>query len=231
MNRKEAKDLSGQLVAVRDPSSAAAEAYRGLRTNLIYASADNPPKTVLLTSPGPREGKSTSCANLGVSLARAEQKTLIIDCNQRAPVMHKIFGADSFTGLANALVKKRDLHDVTQSMLPYLDLVAAGPTTPDPAELLASRPFSELIARARQDYDYVLLDAPPVNSYSDPAILAPQVDGVLLVFDARKTRRKTLLYSVRTLEAVGANILGSITNNTKGAKGSGLSYASGQYRA
>ena len=231
MRRKAtSKDLSGQLVAVRDPSSAAAEAYRGLRTNLIYASADDPPKVVLLTSPNPREGKSISCANLGVALARAEQKTLIMDCDLRDPVMHKIFGADSFTGLASALVKKRDLHQVTQPMLPHLDLVAAGPMTPDPAELLASQSFSELMAHARQDYDYVLLDAPAMNIYSDPAILAPRADGVLLVFDERKTRRKTLLYCVRNLEAVDANIIGTIANNIRGSKDASLHYASSKSR-
>ena len=224
-------DLSEHLVTVRDPAGAAAEAYRSLRTNLIYASADDPPKVVLFTSPGPREGKSTSCANLGVTLARAGKNTLIIDCDLRDPAMHKIFGTNRLPGLVNALVEKRDLHEVLQTMLPHLELLAAGPTTPDPAELLASRQFAELIARVRQGYDYVLLDVPAANVFSDPAILAPQVDGVLLVLDSYKTRRGALRESTRRLDSVGANLMGCIMNNAESPKGVSSLYAAGKSRA
>lgn len=231
--RKEAaiNDLSEHLVTVRDPAGAAAEAYRSLRTNLIYASADAPPKVVLLTSPGPREGKSTSCANLGVTLARAGKNTLIIDCDLHDPTMHEIFGTSPRPGLVNALVEKRDLHEVSQTMLPHLELLAAGPMTPDPAELLTSQQFAELIARVRRGYDYVLLDAPAVNVFSDPAILAPQADGVLLVLDSRETRREALRESTRRLEAVGANLMGCVMNNAERFRSAGPPYVAGRPRA
>lgn len=224
-------DLAEHLVTVRDPAGAAAEAYRSLRTNLIYASADDPPKVVLLASPGPREGKSTSCANLGVALARAGKSTLVVDCDLRDPAMHEIFGTTSSPGLVNALVERCDLHEASQTMLPHLELLAAGASTPDPAELLASRQFAELIARARRAYDYVLLDAPAVNVFSDPAIVAPQVDGVLLVLDSHKTRREALRESTRRLEAVGANLLGCVMNNAEGPKGANSPYVAGRPRA
>lgn len=224
-------DLSEHLVTVRDPAGAAAEAYRSLRTNLIYASADDPPKVVLLASPGPREGKSTSCANLGVTLARAGKNTLIVDCDLREPSMHEIFNTNPSPGLVNALVEKRDLHEVSQTMLPHLELLAAGSVTPDPAELLASRLFAQLIDRVRRGYDYVLLDAPAVNVFSDPATLAPQVDGVLLVLNSHKTRREALRESTRRLKAVGANLMGCIMNNAEVPKGASSSYIARRPRA
>lgn len=211
----EARDLSGRLITVLDPTSVAAEAYRSLRTNLLYALVDNPPRVIVLTSPGPREGKSTTCANLGVVLTQADKRTLIIDCDFRKPVLHKVFGLRNIYGVVDVLVGQHTLEEVWHEPLSGLKVLTVGPVPPNPAELLGSRRFAQFLASVRRDFDYVLIDAPPVGLVSDPAILATQGDGVLLVLDAQNTRKGALRESMRSLEAVGANVLGTVMNNVK----------------
>ncbi len=215
----ETRDLSGRLITLMDSMSVAAEAYRSLRTNLLYALVDDPPKVIVLTSPGPREGKSTTCANLGVVLAQADKKTLMIDCDLRKPVLHKVFGLRNMRGVVDVLVGQRSLQEVWQEPLSGLKVVTVGPVPPNPAELLGSRRFADFLAGVRGNFDYVLIDAPPVGLVSDPAILATQGDGVLLVLDAQGTRKGALRESMRSLEAVGANVLGTVMNNIRKGKG------------
>lgn len=219
LRQEDVGDLSERLVTILEPTGAAAEAYRTLRTNLLYAFVDKPPKVITLTSPGPREGKSTTCANLGVVLAQADKKVLIIDGDLRKPVIHKIFGLRNLWGVANILVGERGLQEVWHEPLLGLKVVTVGPVPPNPAELLGSRRFAELLSQVRREFDYVLIDAPPVGLVSDPAVLGTQGDGVLLVLDAQNTRKGTLRQSVRDLEAVGADILGTVMNNVKTSKG------------
>lgn len=206
---------SASLVTVTNPSGAASEAYRGLRTNLLYAQVDAPPTVILLTSPGSKEGKSTICANLGVALAQADHATLVIDCDLRGPTLHTIFGLRDSPNLLDVLAREDGLGDAWQEPVPKLKVVAGGPTPPNPAELLGSRRFSELLGRAGREFDYVLLDAPPVEFVSDAAILATQADGVLLAMDAQKTRKVALRRAVRGLQLVGANLLGVVVNNVE----------------
>lgn len=209
------QDLSGVLTTVTAPAGIVSEAYRALRTNLLYAQVDNPPKVILLTSPGSREGKSTICANLGVVLAQADRSTLLIDCDLRGPTLHKIFGLRNSRNLLDALANKGKLQEIWQTPSPKLSVVTGGPTPPNPAELLGSRRFAEILGEARREFDYVLLDAPPVDLVSDAAILATQADGTLLVMDAQKTGKAVLRRAVRSLQLVGANILGVIVNNVE----------------
>ncbi len=212
------KDLSGRLVTMMDPNSVVSEAYRTIRTNLLYSLVDLPLQVVVLTSPGPQEGKSTTCANLGVTLAQAGKKTLLLDCDLRRPVLHKVFGLRNAWGLVNVLAGERKIEEVWQEPLLGLKVVTVGSVPPNPAELLGSRRFAAFLERARQEFDYVLVDAPPIGPVSDSAILASQSDGVLLVFDAQKTRKVAVRRSVRSLETVGANVLGTIMNNVKVSK-------------
>lgn len=228
-SRSESSDLSGRLVTLLDPTSVAAEAYRTLRTNLLYALVDNPPKVIVLTSPGPREGKSTTCANLGVVLAQADKRTLIVDCDLRKPVIHRVFGMRNIRGIVDVLVGQRHLEEVWQEPLVDLKVLSVGPLPPNPAELLSSRRFADFVTDVRERFDYVLIDAPPVGLVSDPAIIATQGDGVLLVLDAQKTRKGALRESMRGLEAVGANVLGAVMNNVKKSK-KGSYYYGYEYR-
>jgi capsular exopolysaccharide synthesis family protein len=214
-------DLSGRLVSLLDAQGPASEDYRTLRTSLLYALVDEPPRLIVITSPGPMEGKSTTCANLGVVLAQANKSALAVDCDLRKPVLHKIFGLKNLRGVVNVLVGERGLEEVLQRPAPSLEglkVVTSGPPPPDPAALLSSRRFSNFLEEARRDFDYVLVDVPPTELVSDPATVAAQADGVLLVFDAQDTRKGAVRQSVRNLESVGATVLGTVMNNVKASK-------------
>ncbi len=212
-------DLSGRLVTLLEPEGAASEAYRTLRTSLLYAVVDTPPRVVMVTSPNSSEGKSTVCANLSVVLAQAGKRVLLIDCDFRRPVMHRIFGLRATHGVVDVLVGEHGLQEVCREPLPGLKVLVAGVAPPDPAELLGSRRLSEFLADARREFDYVLLDSSPIGLVSNVAVLATQGDGVLLTLDAQRTRKTDVRRAVRSLRAVRANVLGTVMNNVKGSKG------------
>jgi receptor protein-tyrosine kinase len=212
-------------VTVLDPTGVAAEAYRSLRTNLLYTFIDEPPQVVVMTSPGPREGKSTTCANLGVVLAQAGKKVLVVDCDLRKPALHNLFGLRNVEGLVNAVARQCALDQVWREPVPGMKVVCTGRVPPNPAELLGSRRFAELVGQAREDFDYVLLDAPPVEPVSDPLILATLSDGVLLILDAQRTSKAAVRHSLRNLKGVGARVLGTVMNNVEGSKNGYYGYA------
>jgi capsular exopolysaccharide synthesis family protein len=207
--------LAKRLVTVLSPESAASEAYRTLRTNLLFALVDDPPKVIVLTSPGPGEGKSTTCANLGVVLAQAGKKTLLLDCDLRKPVIHKFFGLRNLSGMVDVLVEERKVQEVWNEPVPGVKVLASGRIPPNPTELLGTQRFAEMLAGFRDIFDYVLVDAPPEEPVSDSAILATRGDGVLLVLDAQNTRKTHLQQAIRGLEIVGANVFGTVMNNVK----------------
>lgn len=171
-----------------------------------------------MTSAGPREGKSITTANLGVTLAQAGKKTLVLDCDLRRPMLHNYFGTRNLTGLAQILVGERKPHEAWHEPLPGLKLVTAGPPPLNPAELLGSQSFAEFVGRAKDKFDYVLLDTPPVTAVSDPAIVATRADGALLVLDAQGTRKGSLRQAVQNLEGVGARVLGTVMNNVAASR-------------
>jgi receptor protein-tyrosine kinase len=215
-NEHETGDLSERLVTVLDPTEVASEAYRTLRTRFMYARFGTPPKVVLITSPGRAEGKSTVCANLGVVLAEAGKETLIIDGDLRKPDLHEIFDVPNQLGYVNVLSDERILSEIWTEPLPRLKVATAGPIPPNPAELLSSARFAQLLDEARRLFDHVLIDSPPTESVSDPMIVAAQADAVMLVFNAQVTRKVSLRRAVHGLEAVGANVLGTVMNNVEG---------------
>lgn len=217
-SNREPRNLSPKLVAFHQPLGIASEAYRMLRTNLLYSVVDDPPKTVVLTSAGAQEGKSVTCANLAVALQQVGKSVLVLDCDLRKPVQHNIFGLNFAPGLVDVLAGQKKLRRVWQEPVPSLKVVSAGHTPPNPAEMLSSRRLVELLTRTREEFDYVLVDAPPVRLVSDSAILAKQGDGVLLVLDTQEAGKKALRHAVKTLEGVGANVLGTVMNNVKVSK-------------
>jgi capsular exopolysaccharide synthesis family protein len=217
------------LVTVKEPNSVAAEAYRGLRTNLLYAFVDHPPRVIMFTSPGQGEGKSTTCANLGVVLAQAGKSTAIVDCDFRKPVIHKFFGLSNVRGVMNVLIEDCSYKEVSKEPEEGLTVLTVGPIPPQPAEVLSTQGFATFLGEMRRDFEYVLVDAPPIGLVSDPAILATQGDGVLLVLDAQNTRKGAVRSAMRSLRTVGANVIGTVMNNTI-AKDSYYYYASYEYR-
>jgi capsular exopolysaccharide synthesis family protein len=217
---KDERGISGCLITALDPTDVASEAYRKLRTNLLYALVDSPPKVIMVTSPGSAEGKSTVCANLGVVLAQAGKSVLIVDCDLRRPMMHEIFGLQSAGGLVDAVMGMLRPQEAYQEPLEDLDLkvLTVGNLPPNPAEFVNYRRFSEFLASIQKEFDYVLLDSSPTGMVADPLILAAQVDGVLLTLDARKTRRGDVRRAMRSLTTVGAQVLGTVMNKVIGSR-------------
>jgi receptor protein-tyrosine kinase len=222
-SRKQAQNdevdaLSGQLVTLLDSAAVASEAYRSLRTSLLYAVANAPPTVILITSPGLRDGKSTTCANLAVVLAQAGKETLVIDGDLHEPSLHKIFGVPNVNGMVNVLSGEYDLSEMCTELFPGLKVLSTGPIPPNPAELLISGRLAPLIGQARQLFDYVLIDSPPTELVSDPMIIATQADAVILVLNSEETGKGSLHKAMRNLEAVGANVLGTVINKAPKAK-------------
>lgn len=208
-------ELATRLVTNLDPMSAVSEAYRALRTNLLYAFSDEPPKVIVLTSPNTGEGKSTVCANLGVVLAQAGKNSLIIDCDLRDPAIHKFFGLRNLYGIVDVLTGVYSLQETWREPVEGVKVVTAGHLPPNPAELLGTGRFSEVLVSVWHEFDYILVDSPPAGVVSDTAILAAQGIGVLLVLDAQKTRKGSVRQTIRDLQAVGAKLLGTVMYNVK----------------
>src|SRR5215210_1373962 len=218
-NRTQEKNDQGvffrSLVTIQDPYGAASEAYRMLRTNILYPFTDAPPKIIVVTSADVGEGKTTVCANLGVALAQAGKSALIADCDFRKPAMHKLFELRNIIGIMNVLVGERSIQEVYEEPVEGLQVATMGPIPPNPAEILGSQRFSEFLTSIREEFDYILIDTPPVGRVTDPAILATQGDGVILVVNAQNTHKDDVQRSVRSLQAVGAHVLGTVMNNVK----------------
>lgn len=211
-------DRSSTLITLSNPRSPISEAYRTLRTNLEFSSLDKPIRSMVVTSATPEEGKSTTLANLAVTIAQAGKKVVLIDCDLRRPALHQIFGARNTPGFTDmmrddALMSKPPLQETSE---PNLRLLASGTLPPNPSELLASRRMSEVIAALQQHADIVLFDAPPVIAVTDAAVLSSKVDAVLLVVSAGKTKRDHARKAKALLEKVNAHLIGTVLNNVKG---------------
>lgn len=204
------------LIALRDPRSPAAEAYRTLRTNIQFSSLDKPLRTLLVTSTAPDEGKSITLANLAVTMAQAEQRVIVVECDLRRPTLHTLFGLSNEEGLTSVMLDQRETALPLQpTTVPGLSLLASGPLPPRPADLLGSRRMEALVARLQNEADIVLFDTPPVTAVTDAAVLATRLDGVLLVLKAGKTRRDRAREAHRMLEKVKANVIGVVLNNAR----------------
>lgn len=207
------KDIEARLVTHLAPKSPISEAYRSLRTNIMYSKTDNPIKTVVVTSSGPGEGKSTSTANLAITFAQMGAKTLLIDTDLRRPVQHGIFGVERNNGLTNVLVGKSTFEEaVISTKIEGLDLLTSGTLPPNPSELLGSKKMESFIEEVSEIYDIVLFDTPPVIAVTDSAVLGSKVDGMVLVVKSNETNRDAMLRAKTLLENVHANIIGIMLN-------------------
>ncbi len=215
------KNTISQLIAIRDPRSPAAEAYRALRTNIQFSSLDRTLHTLLATSTAPDEGKSTTIANLAVTMAQAEQRVILVDCDLRRPSLHSVFGVPNEHGLTSMMLQESENIPLQPTEVPGLLLLPSGPPPPRPADILGSKRMEAVIAALREQADIVLFDTPPVNAVTDAAVLATKVDGVLLIFRSGTTRRDRAREARRLLDKVNANIVGVVLTDVKGGDGYG----------
>lgn len=220
------------VISKKEPTSAAAEAYRSLRTSVQFVGLDRPLKTLQVTSPSASEGKTTTLANLAVALARAGQRVVVIDCDLRRPRIHDFFGARSYPGFTSVLLGDVSLSNAIQTVPgeDRLVLLPSGPIPPNPSELLGGRRTVELLTALQGESDIVLIDSPPVLPVTDAAVLAGRIDATLLVATAGTTTQKALSRAVEVLRQVDAPLIGVVLNGVTDDEGYGYSYQYRYYR-
>ena len=201
------------LVTITDPRSPASEAYRTLRTNLSFYSLDQPVHTLVVTSPAAGEGKSTTVANLAVTMAQSGRRTILVDCDLRRPNQHELFGLAMTPGLTNLALDEVSEMPLQQTAVENLWLLSSGTKPPNPADLLGANRMDQIIADLAGRADIVLFDAPPVMAAADAAILGAKVDGILLVIQAGKTRRDHSERARELLEKARVRIVGAALTN------------------
>ena len=205
------------LAMVTDVRSPIAESYRHLRTSLLLSSAGTPPKTILVTSSQPSEGKTTTAINTAFMLAQTGADVLIIDCDLRRPRLHSHFNLSNTRGLTNCLSGESDVEDLLQTYdkLPRLKLLTSGPIPPNPAELLGSEEMRKLLVSLSEKFTHIIVDSPPAISFTDSSILSTFVDGVILVVHGGRSSRAVVRRAKQQLLDVGAHIFGVVLNNVK----------------
>ncbi|HEV8590836.1 MAG TPA: polysaccharide biosynthesis tyrosine autokinase [Pyrinomonadaceae bacterium] len=205
------------LITLEERNSPMAEAYRHLRTSLLFSSAGKPPQTILVTSSQPSEGKTTTAINTAVTLAQSDADVVIVDCDLRRPRLHSYFDLDNSQGLTNYLSGERNTENLIKPCrtLPRLKVITSGPIPPNPAELLSSNEMKNLLQFLRGRYKHVIIDSPPAISFTDAAILSTQVDGVILVAMAGKSSIHLMRRFKHRLANLGARIYGVVLNGIK----------------
>jgi capsular exopolysaccharide synthesis family protein len=210
-----------ELLAL-DGRSQGSEAYRALRTSLMFSTIDQELKTIVVTSPAPEEGKTRTAANLAVVLAEAGHKTVLIDADFRRPSLHKTFRRIHNVGLSNLILKDVVEKEAIAAVenVPNLSLITSGPIPPNPSELLSSGRMRELLAHLQEAFEYVILDTPPVNAVTDAAILGAAANGTILVVAQGVTTFPDLKHAKQLLDRVGAHPLGVVMNKVRASAGS-----------
>lgn len=219
--------MTNSLITISNPRSPVAEAFRALRTNLEFSNLDKTLRALLVTSASAEEGKSTTLANLAVTIAQSGKRVILADADLRRPTQHQIFGLKNTAGLTDMVRDDTLLANppLQESSVPNLRVLTSGQLPPNPAEILGSKRMSEIIAALLERAEMVLFDAPPVLAVTDAAVLSSKVDGVLLVVSAGKTKRENARQAQGQLEKINARIVGAVLNNAKPETGAQYYYA------
>lgn len=212
---KSRPEFRGRIIAHGDPKSPVSEAYRSIRTNIAYSAADKEVKSILISSPGPAEGKSTTAANLAITFAHLGRKTLLVDSDLRRPILHRIFGTSREPGLTHYLVGVEDKFEalVHKTEVENLSFVASGPIPPNPSELLASDRMGKLVARLEKKWDVIIFDSPPIVAVTDASMISKEIDEIALVIKSGTTDKGALLQALQGLQHISAPLGGIILNS------------------
>lgn len=227
-NHKRNKETTNPvaLITLMDQGSPISEQYRTIRTNIQFSSsADKEIKTIVITSSGPGEGKSTTSANLAVVFANSGQKVLLIDADLRKPTIHKTFNLSNNLGFSNLISTQETIQDVVQkTVVDNLDVLTSGLKSPNPSELLASKRMDNILNELKKEYDLIIFDMPPIVAVTDAQIMASKVDGTLLVIREEVSKKEPLYKARDLLKMVNANVLGAIYHGAKNAADQGYYY-------
>jgi polysaccharide biosynthesis transport protein len=216
---EEATPTSKDLHVFRHPKSSVSEACRAVRTNLLFMSPDKPFRTMLVTSSGPQEGKSTTVISLGIAMAQSGSRVLLVDTDMRRPRLHKGLGVPNDIGVSSLVVGDGSLEAAIKTTeVPNLFVLPCGPIPPNPAELLHTEAFKDLIKKLSTQYDRILFDSPPIGAVADAVVLSTQVDGVLMVLKAGATHREVARRAIRSLNDVKARLFGAVLNDIDSSK-------------
>ncbi|QJC53347.1 CpsD/CapB family tyrosine-protein kinase [Paenibacillus albicereus] len=216
---------SWSLIAQNNPKSPISESYRMLRTGIEYAGVDEPVDLLMVTSCRAGEGKSTTSANVAVTFAQTGQKVLLIDADMRKPSQHHIFGLSNRAGLTSVLQGRCSLtQGIQETAVDGLDVLTAGQTPPNPSEMLGSKAMASLLEQAKDSYDRIVIDTPPIMAVTDAQIVAGKCDGVLLVIDSGKVKSEVARKAKAALEQAGSRLLGVVLNNVDRSSGGGYYY-------
>lgn len=201
------------IVTVNKPLSPISEAYRTLRTNILFSSIDSNPKTMLITSSSPREGKTTTAVNLAVSIAQEGKKTILLDCDLRKPQVHKLFQISNEDGLSNILIDEINVDmGIKKTVVPNLFLLPSGKIPPNPSELLSSQKMQQFMESLRQSFDSIVIDSPPLIVVTDAQIISKYSDVCILVVASGESDKNSVMKAKELLCNVNANLIGIVLN-------------------
>jgi capsular exopolysaccharide synthesis family protein len=216
VNKNKIQSNKRNLITIFDSKSPISEQYRTIRTNIQFSSVDNDVKTLMVTSSGPGEGKSTTVANLAVVFAQQGKKVLLVDADMRKPTVHYTFNMTNTFGLTSVLTKQLTLDKaIKDSLEQNLYILSSGPIPPNPAELLTSRAMEQFFQDAKEMFDLIIFDTPPLLAVTDPQILANKCEGTILVVSSGKTEKDMLVKSKELLDSAQCKLLGVVLNNKK----------------
>ncbi|KXA45639.1 capsular biosynthesis protein [Staphylococcus sp. HMSC072B07] len=219
--KKKSKAINNPLMTHYDPKSVISEKFRGIRTNIMFSTANDDVKTLVITSEKPGVGKSLVSANIAVTYAQAGYKTLLIDGDMRKPTQHYMFNTSNIDGLSNLIISKSYFEKaITKTEIDNLDLLTSGPIPPNPSELIGSIQFQNHLEELKEIYDFIIIDTPPVNTVTDAQLFSEISGYAALVINVKNNDRKSILKSKELIENTGAKVLGVVLNKTEHEKNS-----------
>lgn len=222
-NKKNIKNV--HLIAHEQPKSPITEQYRLIRNNIHFSSVDEEIKTIVVTSPEPNDGKSTTSSNLAVVLAQQGKQVLLVDADLRKPTIHYVFNVSNRDGLTNILMKEINLVEaIIKTHVPNLEVITSGSIPHNPSELLNSIAMEQVLEELAEIYDYIIFDTPPILLVTDSQIMANKCDGVVMVVASRKSKKDRALKAKDLLEKAKAKLLGVVVNGVETQKGDYYGY-------
>ena len=222
--------IDSTLIVHHNRKSYVSEAYRSLRTNVMFSSNFKMPAVIAVTSTGPSEGKTLTTANLALAFSQTKHKTIVIDCDMRKPSIHNLFGISRLNGISTLLERKCELNDAIQNIEEIgIDVIASGSVSEDPTELLSTKDFKGIVDELKTRYDVIIIDTPPVGILTDASLISTVADGVVFVIKEGAVRGRDFRRAKENLQRVGANIIGTVFNmiGISGDKGYGYEYRYG----